>query len=147
MGMDIVTGIAAAGQALDVVKKLRDLEKNFDAATFRMEIANLQLALSDAQIALSQAQLTIAERDAEIRRLKEVQAGKMPVVQYRGYNFGIDSSGRPIGLPFCRTCEQRTGEQNQLSKMGHDTIFCSVCHSVPSDAPTALPQTMWPQGT
>ena len=145
--MDIITGIAAASQALDAVKKLRDLEKNFDAAVFRMEIANLMIALSDAQIALVEAKQTIQDRDAEIRRLTEVQSGKMPVVKHMGYSFGIDPNGRPIGLPFCRTCEQRTGEQNQLSEMGHRTILCSVCHSIASDAPTALPQSMWPQAS
>jgi hypothetical protein len=43
--MDIMTGIRAITQALNVVKSFREIEKGFDAAEFKLKIAELNSAL------------------------------------------------------------------------------------------------------
>jgi hypothetical protein len=45
--MDIMTLLSMASHALDGVKKLREIEKDFDAAAYKMQIAELQTALAD----------------------------------------------------------------------------------------------------
>jgi len=37
--MDIMTGLSAVAQALNVVRSLREIEKGFDAAEFKLKIA------------------------------------------------------------------------------------------------------------
>lgn len=131
--MDVMMGLAAASQALDAAKKLRDLEKDFDAATFKMEIANLMVALSDTKIALSEARETIAEKDAEIRRLSTIQASQVRVVKNGGFSFGVDD-GIVRRIPFCPTCEQN-GKQNQFSEPMSGMFLCPVCHRAESALP------------
>lgn len=139
-----MTGLAAAGQALDIVKKLRDLEKNFDAATYRMEIANLMMALSDTRIALADAQTTIAEKDAEIRRLSEVAASKVRTVKFQGFAFGIDADGKQLGLPFCPACIANTGKQVHIVQLVQEFHQCPICKAMYNDPPRTVPASLLP---
>lgn len=113
--MDIMTGLAAIGQGLDAVQKLREIEKNFDAAAFRLEIANLTVALADARVALAEAKEALSAKDEEISSLKKVKSGMLPVVMHRGFHFGIGPDGASIGRPFCPVCEKTSGAQIQLT--------------------------------
>lgn len=142
--MDILTGLAAVSQGLDAVKKLRDLEKDFDAATFRLEIANLTVALADARVALAEAQTTIQDRDAEIRRLTEVANNKAPSVFYQNFNFGIGPDGQAMGLPFCPACEKTKGLQIQIAHLMDEFYKCPVCEALYSSPPLALPSNLIP---
>jgi hypothetical protein len=51
--MDIMTGLSAVAQALNVANWLRGIEKEFDAAEFKIKIADLYSALADAKVALA----------------------------------------------------------------------------------------------
>jgi chromosome segregation ATPase len=68
--MDIITGLAAAAQALDITKKLRDLSADLDTATYRAQIAELYSNLADVKMALSDAREAIHDRDQRIRKLE-----------------------------------------------------------------------------
>ncbi|RWI14450.1 MAG: hypothetical protein EOQ92_28880 [Mesorhizobium sp.] len=68
--MDIVGGLAAVGQALDIARQLREFDKSFSDAEFKLKVAELYSALSDTKMALADAREAIQERDSEIRRLK-----------------------------------------------------------------------------
>lgn len=135
--MDIISGLAAASQALDVAKKLRQFEKSFDEAEFKLQIAELYTALSEVKIALADAKETIAEKDAEIRRLTEIQSGKLPVVRRDGFSFGIEN-GRVLRMPFCPTCEQ-AGAQNLLSSPIKGKFYCTACQRFEARIPTPPP--------
>lgn len=75
--MDLMTGLAAAAQALDITKKLRDLSADLDTATYRAQIAELYTALADVKMALSDAKEAIHERDQKIRKLEaDIEASK-----------------------------------------------------------------------
>lgn len=127
--MDIMTGLAAAAQALDIAKNLRELEKGFDQAEFKLRIAELYSALSDAKIALADAKEALAAKDAEIGRLKATQGSKMPVVKYRSYSFGIGPDGKSIGRPFCPVCESR-GLQIQIVRGSSTQDHCPSCKAI-----------------
>lgn len=125
--MDIITGLSAISQALEIAKKLKQFEKQLDDAQFKLQMSELYVSLSDAKIALADARTEIADRDAEIARLKQVAATKMRTVSYRGYNFGIDDNGRSIGRPFCPVCEKQKGIQIQITRGGSRPDFCPSC--------------------
>jgi hypothetical protein len=135
--MDIVSGLAAAAQALEIAKQLREFDKSFSDAEFKLKIADLYTALSDTKMALADAREAIQERDAEIRRLKEVQSGKLPIVRKDGFSFGIEN-GKVNRTPFCPTCEQ-AGRQLQFSVIHGDTMYCSTCKRVEQRIPAPPP--------
>lgn len=128
--MDIMTGLTAISQALDITKKIRDLDGQLSDAEFKMQIADLYVSLSDAKIALADAKQTLAERDAEIASLKTHSVGKMRTVSHRGYNFGIDENGKSIGRPFCPVCEKKENMQVQISRGTSKHDLCPSCKAV-----------------
>lgn len=68
---EIVTGLAAANQATQLLKELREIDKSVDEADFRLKIAELMGALADTKVALSEANLNLNEKDLIIQNLTE----------------------------------------------------------------------------
>ncbi|MDR6591566.1 hypothetical protein [Agrobacterium tumefaciens] len=68
--MDIATGLSLLSQATGVVKDLREIDKGYDAAALKAQMADLYGTLADVKIALSDARETIHERDLEIKTLE-----------------------------------------------------------------------------
>lgn len=128
--MDLMSGLAALGKSLEIVKALRELEGKFNDSTFKHQIAELYSALADARIALADAREEIASRDREIAELKSIKDTKMTVVSYRGFNFGIDESGESIGRPFCPVCEKKDGSQIQISRGTSRHDLCPRCKGI-----------------
>ena len=128
--MDLMGGLTAVSKGLEIVKALRDLESKVNDSSFKFQIAELYTALADAKIALADAKEELAERDKVIAHLKTVQDSKMPVVNYRGYNFGIDESGDSIGRPFCPACEKKDGAQIQITRGLSRHDLCPRCKAV-----------------
>ncbi|MGY3239960.1 DNA repair exonuclease SbcCD ATPase subunit [Bradyrhizobium sp. USDA 4448] len=69
--MDIAAGLTLLGQATTIVKNLRDIDKGFDVAALKVQMADLYGTLADVKIALSDARETIHERDKKIKELEE----------------------------------------------------------------------------
>lgn len=127
--MDLIAGLAATAKGLEIAKALRDIDRSMEAAEYRAKIADLIDQLTDAKIALSEARETIAAKDAEIRRLTEVQAAKVKTLRNKdGFNFGF-VDGQVNQLPFCPTCEQQ-GKQIMFSGFDGDILRCSACKRV-----------------
>lgn len=68
--MDIATGLSLLAQATGIVKDLREIDKSFDAATLKAQMADLYGTLADVKIALSDARETIHDRDLKIKELE-----------------------------------------------------------------------------
>lgn len=68
--MDIATGLTLLSQATGIVKNLREIDKGFDAAALKAQMADVYGALADVKIALSDARETIQERDQTIKELE-----------------------------------------------------------------------------
>ena len=128
--MDIMTGLTAISQALDIAKKLKNFENELNDAEFKNQLADLYMALSDAKISLADARQLVADRDAEIASLKAVASNKMRTVSYRGYNFGIDEDGKSIGRPFCPVCEKKQDMQIQITRGVGKHDLCPSCKGV-----------------
>jgi hypothetical protein len=99
--MDIASGIAAVTQGLGIAKALRGIEKTYDQATYRAEVAeviesltNAKLALTDAKLALAEANEGLAKRDREIERLNAfaiVASDSNPLVPGKITSLGFGS--------------------------------------------------------
>lgn len=69
--MDIAAALAAVGHATTIVKAFRTIDKSYDIATVKAQMAELYGTLADVKIALSDAQEEIHSRDQTIRELGE----------------------------------------------------------------------------
>lgn len=91
--MDISTALTLLAQATTIVKDLREIDKTFDRAHLKAQMADLYGTLADVKIALSDARELIHEKDKEIVSLNQrietltageecplCRAGKMKVV-------------------------------------------------------------------
>lgn len=127
--MPILEALGAVSQAIEVAKGMRAVEKSFDVATYKMQIAELMTALSDARMELVAAREAALERDAEFDRLHEALAGQANLIEARGgFKYRAGEDGRPAGLPACPTCEQRDGRQTFTVQDGNArSVRCPVC--------------------
>lgn len=126
--MDIVAGIAAATQGLGILKTVREIDKNFDAATYRSQLADATDALSNAKLALIEAREELAKRDREIERLQSAFEAKGKLVKGAGdYNYFAGENGQPLGFPVCPSCEA-DGRIIQLKQDGPTEMArCPSC--------------------
>lgn len=140
--MDIITGITAISNGLGIAKALRGLEKNYDAATYRAQIADLIDALADAKLALSDAKEKQSDNSAEIARLKAAFETKSSLIKGEGdYNFLSADDGNPIGYPVCPKCEVLEGRISQTKEHQYShTSRCPACETVYNPVVCYLPQ-------
>lgn len=126
--IDIAGGIAAATQAIDIAKALRGIEKNYDSATYRAQIAELMDALSNAKLALIDARENAAELEKEIERLRKAFETIETLVKGEGdYSYFAGEDGKPLGFPVCPSCEAE-GRIVQLKQDGPtETGRCPTC--------------------
>ena len=124
--MDIVSGIGAVSSALGIAKTLRGIEKTYDEATYKAQVADLINALTDAKLAMADAKENLADKDKEIERLKaSFEAKSALVAGDGGYNYLADDGGNPVGYPVCPKCEQINGRIIQTKE--HEASGKSRC--------------------
>lgn len=112
--MDIVTGIAALTQALDIAKKLREFGQTFDEAEFKLKIAELYSALADAKMSLADSKQQLEEKDAEIDRLKRTFQNRADCIIINDLKYEKGQDGRPTGRPYCPRCDEVDGRLIKL---------------------------------
>ena len=127
--MDLMTAIATAGQAIKLVQDLRGIGKAFDAAEFKLKIADLNEALADLKMALIDAKDELASKDYEIAKLKEQFRHRAELVEYKGFRYDKTKDGKPKGNPYCPVCEQKLGLLFHLTRiLGKDS--CPHCKAM-----------------
>jgi hypothetical protein len=125
--MDIMTGISAVAQAMNIVKGLREIDKGFDAAEFKLKIADLYSALADAKVALADAKTEIESKQTEIEALTAQFQVRTATVEYKGYKYERGADGKPVGYPYCPVCESN-GKMIQTAYSGaHRELSCPRC--------------------
>ena len=124
--MDIVSGLGAVSSALGIAKALRSIEKSYDEATYKAQVAELINSLTDAKFAMAEAKEDLANKDKEISRLTESFKAKADLVPGDGgYSFFADANGNPVGYPACPKCEQVLGRIIQTKE--HEVSGKSRC--------------------
>lgn len=131
------------GQALTLVKGLIEINAQLDKAELKARLAEIYSSLADTKIALADAQAALAAKDAEIARLAAREREKPATVSYRGYTFGLNADGTPIGRPYCPVCEQG-GKLIQLVRVTSRHDLCPSCKAPYSGHPYQLPREKWP---
>jgi polyhydroxyalkanoate synthesis regulator phasin len=95
--MGVMTTLAVISQALEAVKKLRGIEKDFDIATYKLQVADLASSLAEAKKGLVDVKDEIAAKDAEIERLKKATEFQGTLVEHRGFQYDRDRLKEQMG--------------------------------------------------
>lgn len=129
--MAIMEALSAVSTAIEVARGMRAVEKNFDAANYKIQIADLMTALSDARLEILAARDAFADKDRAFDELKKTVSRQSELVEARGgFKYEANSEGQPTGYPICPTCEQRDGRITFTVQDGTARkVRCPVCDS------------------
>jgi predicted nucleic acid-binding Zn-ribbon protein len=105
--MDLMMGLSAIKQTLEITKELRSVDKKIEDAELKLRLAEIVDKLLDAKKALIDAQEREVELRKEIGDLQSKQAMKAKLRDNNGLLFEIDDEGRNIGEPYCNLCAVR----------------------------------------
>lgn len=130
--MDFPTALTSLSQAIAIAKTLADINKDFDASTFKIQIADLTSRLADAKIALVEAQDEARDKDSEIGRLRSQFQVRAQLIEERGHKFRANEEGHATGFAVCPRCEGIDGRLVFLVRgVGEGlTSTCPECRRV-----------------
>ena len=113
--------ISGATVAIQLVKRLREINKNISNAEFANVLADLSIELSNMKVQVADL---VAENDELRRKLNERGS---PSLEFKDFAyFSSDGDG-----PFCPGCYDSKGQKIRLSKLTDAfTVFGS--HSCPA---------------
>jgi hypothetical protein len=133
--MDFTVALSSVKNAIDLVRTLQGIDKDFDAATYKAKIAELMSALASAQQDLTDAREEVSQLKSEAERLKKTfHYREDSTIVYRGHRYDRTSEGLPMGMPYCERCETVDGVLIHLaliiknSQVGNAAI-CPQCKS------------------
>lgn len=132
--MDIVTAITGVSKGLELLKALKEIDAEFDRATYKAKIAELMSTLAEAKTSLLDAREDLRSKDAQLAELRKAfEFARDNTVVTRGMRYEKTPKGGPQGMPFCDRCEKVDGRLirivgTQTSKDGYKAI-CPQCKS------------------
>lgn len=135
--MDIAGGLAAAGQAMAILKGLREVDKSYDQVVLKGQIVDLMDQILDIRVSLQDAKEALEEKDRAIAELVSANDTKKKTVMFRGYRYPEmeGDSGQPSGRPYCLRCEQKDGRLlGTVANTKGRGVMCPDCNSVYADA-------------
>lgn len=126
--MDIPLALTAMSKSLEVLKAIREIDKDFDAASYKAKIAELMSSVAEARIALADARDEIAAKDKEIARLKDgLKFREDHTIVVRGRRYEKGSNGKPIGMPFCERCDTVDGLLIRIASTSSKDGYVAIC--------------------
>ncbi len=126
--MDLMTGLAAASQALGIAKQIRDIDVSFDKADFKLKIADITERLSDVKLALLEAKSELDDKNGEIARLKTaLQFRAEAVTEHDGLNYWKRNDGTVDAIAFCPKCFNRGTHIKPIRQENANFAVCSEC--------------------
>jgi hypothetical protein len=125
---DLMTAVAAAGQAIALVKEL-------DAAApadpqLKLRFAEAVSLIADLKNALVEANAAAKGREQEIETLRKNFRLFAETVEVLGYHYDKDDKGRPKGSAYCPVCMQKDGYMlllTQTQERGRNELQCPNC--------------------
>lgn len=129
--MDVIAGLGAVSNALTIAKALRKIDKDYDSAVLRAQLADLIDQLTDAKISLTEAKDQLSIKDNEISRLKEQQITIKSLLHGDGdYSYLTNEKGERTGFPCCPRCLEVDSRTIQIKmNVNVDSAKCPVCSS------------------
>jgi hypothetical protein len=132
--MDFVTAITSVTKGFEILKTMQDIDKNFDAASYKAKIAELFVALADAKRDLVDARDEVAAKENEIERLKQTFRRRAEAtVVVRGRRYEVRPDGKPMGMPYCDRCETVDGILIRLVRVTGEHNYTAVCPQCKTD--------------
>jgi hypothetical protein len=127
--VDFVTAISTATQAIGLVNQLRDAQKAYDAAEWKLKVAEL-CVLADVKNALIDAKEEARAKDDELDKLKRTLTIFHETVEVNGYLYDKDDEGAPTGHAYCPVYIAKDGYMFHLTlptaSSGRDEV-CPNC--------------------
>jgi hypothetical protein len=125
--MDIVTAITAGTRALEVLKALQDLNKSYDAATWKGKVAELMSDIADMKFALIEANDKIRDLKEDNEQLSAKIVFKAEKTKYEnGLRYEIYEDGTIAEFPFCQNCETN-GKFIRITRALGNIASCPGC--------------------
>ncbi len=124
--MDLVSSISTA---IDIVKKLRELDRKVSEADFKILLADLTSQLGDAKLDAANLKIELADakgRIEELERQATQRASADPELHEGAYTFGDPARH------YCTGCYDKNGRKILVNELtGHWTSFwkwqCPAC--------------------
>ena len=130
--MDIISGLAAIKQTLDITKDLRNIDARISDAEYKLRLADLVELLLEAREALQDAKERERLLNEEVAKLKG-KLDRKPLLRDRdGLLFEINESGAQVGDPFCNQCFVKEDKLYRLQYGPHNfgSHKCSNCKEI-----------------
>ena len=124
--VDIPTALTIASHSIKLLQDLRGIDKSFDAAEFKLKIADLNTALADLKLALTDAREELSSKDVEIGKLKAQFRRFSETVEVKGFKYDKKDDGTPRGFAYCQVCEQKEGLLIHLTRI-ESIDMCPNC--------------------
>ncbi|MCW0047197.1 hypothetical protein OIU13_11720 [Brevundimonas sp. BT-123] len=131
--MSVAAAITSVNAALTTLKAMRAIEKAYDQAVLKSQLAELMGNLSEAKMALIDAKEEISARDDEIKDLKGKLKKQAETAQFDGYSYAATVEGKPTGAPYCNACIANDGTQIPLSHAMDRHWLCPRCKGIASN--------------
>lgn len=125
--MDIITAISAGTKALEVLKAIKDIDKSYDAATWKAKVAELMSDIADMKLALVEANDKIHTLNKEKEELKEKVVFKAEKTVYKKGNlFEVFDNNEHAEFPFCQNC-MTAGRYVRIVRGPNSDAICPRC--------------------
>jgi hypothetical protein len=129
--MDIMTALATATKSLELVKALREVDRQIGEAELKSKAAELLSNLADVKIALVEARDELEGKEKEIAKLKLAFHLREDCVRHENFLYEKKPDGTPRGQPYCPRCEQVDGVMIKLTydEGMRGNAICPQCKS------------------
>ena len=132
--MDILGGIAAATEGLNLVNELRKIDKEVDKAELKLRLVDVADKLLDSKQALQEAQEREFELRREVSQLTEKMKQRGTFEDENGLLYELNDDGGRTGEPFCNLCFVREDKQFRMRRIPANVIsgehyLCDQCQT------------------
>jgi hypothetical protein len=127
--MDIMMGLSAIKQTLDITKDLREIDGKINVADLKLRLSDMVERLLEAREALYDAKERERELLEKIAQLEAVLNKKPRLQDERGLLFEVDEDGARVGEPYCNHCYVK---EERLFRLVSDNFaggFGYQCHN------------------
>lgn len=126
--MDIMSALTLGTKTLEALKAIKDIEKNFDAATWKAKVAELMSDVADMKMALVEANDKITELEKRASELTTQLTFKAERTAYKnGFLYEVFQDGTTAEFPFCQNCTT-AGKYVRIARApGGGSAICPSC--------------------
>lgn len=130
--VDVAGALASISTSIAILKSLREIDADYDSATYKLQIADLATNLAEAKLLVVDMKDEIEAKDSEIDRLKAFDGNLDNLKIVNGFYYGVDADGSPQGFPYCTYCiDKKRGLFRLIRKADsvRGSCFCPECNT------------------